>query len=240
MSILVPAILPSSRRDLEEKLSRLEGLAEEVQIDVVDGVFASPPTWPYSEDSHSLRQEIAKSDTLLEFGRFRFEVDLMVSNPEDICGMWISGGATKLTVHAESTRYLSRVIELLKSTYGYDKDFAPGLLSLGFAINVGSDLALIEQYIDEIDYVQFMGIARIGHQGEPFDERVVRKIAQFKKQYPQVPVQVDGGVSLTNAPLLLSAGASKLVVGSDLWKAGNLGEEILRFEEIGEKYGTYH
>lgn len=240
MGILVPAILPSSRRDLEDKLSRLVGLADRVQIDVVDGKFATPPTWPYSEGLDMFQKEVANQETLLEMGRFRFEVDLMVEDPEAVCGMWISAGANKLTVHAESTRYIARLIDTLKNTYGYDKDFAPGLLSLGLALNVESDLALIEQYLNDIDYVQFMGIAHIGHQGEPFDERVVRKITQFKRVYPHVSVQVDGGVSLSNAPALLSAGANKLVVGSALWKASDLGEEILRFEEIGEKYGIYH
>lgn len=240
MGILVPAILPHSRRDLEDKLSRLVGLADRVQIDVVDGKFAAPPSWPYTENFQNFRDEVTQQETLLELGRFRYEMDLMVSNPEEMCGVWIAAGANKLTVHAESTRYIPQLIESLKNTYGYDKDFAPGLLSLGLALNVASELSLIEQYIDDIDYVQFMGIAHIGHQGEPFDERVVRKIAQFTRSYPHMPVQVDGGVSLKNAPALLTAGASRLVVGSDLWRADNLGEEMLRFEEMGERYGLYH
>ena len=47
MSIIVPAILPTSFEDLEEKLAQLHGLVDSVQIDSVDGHFATPASWPY-------------------------------------------------------------------------------------------------------------------------------------------------------------------------------------------------
>jgi pentose-5-phosphate-3-epimerase len=55
MSVIVPAILPTSRDDLDEKLLRLHGLVDAVQVDVVDGRFVTPASWPYKDAQGSTR-----------------------------------------------------------------------------------------------------------------------------------------------------------------------------------------
>jgi ribulose-phosphate 3-epimerase len=239
MSIIVPSILTPFRGDLVEKLKRLDERVENVQIDVVDGTYASPATWPYTPPEDDA-PELAILDGLFEFGRFRYEVDLMVSNPEEVVGTWIDAGASRVVIHVESTNYLPQLLNDLVRHYGHDKGFAPDLLSLGLSINVGTDSSILEQYLDKIDFVQFMGIDRIGMQGQLFNPKVVEKIQEFKKQHPKVEVQVDGGVSLTTAPALLAAGVDRLVVGSDLWKAGNLDAELKEFDLLISQYGAYH
>ena len=62
MSIIVPAILPSSRRDLVTKLDALAGLVDEVQVDIVDGLFAGPATWPYDTGPSELSRMLASGD----------------------------------------------------------------------------------------------------------------------------------------------------------------------------------
>jgi ribulose-phosphate 3-epimerase len=163
----------------------------------------------------------------------------MVNAPEIVAGSWIEAGAQRLTLHVESTNYLSKTVTELEVKYGHAKDFAPNLISLGLAINIGSDLSVLDPYIDHVDYVQFMGIATIGKQGEPFDKRVLRKIALLKNKYPQLLIQVDGGVSLMTAPALLTAGVDRLIVGSALWRAPNLAEELQKFNDLVQEYGIY-
>ncbi|KKK47770.1 hypothetical protein LCGC14_3151840, partial [marine sediment metagenome] len=34
-------------------------------------------------------------------------------------------------------------------------------------------------FINDIDFVQFMGIEKIGYQGQPFDKRVIDKIIDY-------------------------------------------------------------
>jgi ribulose-phosphate 3-epimerase len=202
MSVIIPAILPKSREDLDEKLLRLRGLVDAVQVDVVDGRFVVPPTWPYDKDGARTADQ-PKGDTFPLLGQMNFEVDLMVEEPEHVIRHWIEAGATRITIHAETTRMLNRLVDDFQTKYGHDKDFTPELLSFGLAINVTTDTALIEPFIHRCDYVQFMGIAKIGKQGEPFDKRVLPKISAFRKKYPDMPLQVDGGVSFETAPLLL-------------------------------------
>lgn len=239
MGIIVPAIIPTSRKDLEEKLSRLSGLCEEVQIDIVDGVFAGPATWPYVDDRAEPSRMLAGGGLLPRAGEFRFEIDLMSGDPESVAGVWIGLGASRLTVHSESTRFIPRFLESTNSIYGHDGDFTPGLLLLGLSIGIETDLALIEPYLKKIDYVQFMGIRKIGHQGEPFDVRVLAKIAMFRKRYPTIEIQVDGGITLENAPKLLKAGVKRLVVGSALWKAPDLASRYREFDELTQRHGIY-
>jgi ribulose-phosphate 3-epimerase len=230
---IIPAILPKSREDLEKKISLLADLVTVVQIDSVDGRFVNPPTWPYIHEAKT--QQALKDDigTLPHQGDIKFEMDLMVENPEAITGVWINAGASRVVIHAESTTSLEKIIKSLEFEYGHTKDFTPGLLSIGIALNIGTELSLIEPYLEYVDYVQFMGIAIIGKQAQPFDKRVLRKISAFKLKYPDIPIQVDGGVSLD------TAGVERLIVGSALWNAPDLKEELVKFNELVEMYGIY-
>lgn len=239
MGIIVPAIIPVSKEDLAQKLTKLSGLCKEVQIDIVDGVYANPASWPFAADATEPARMLAEGLMLPHTGEFRLEIDLMSADPESSAGTWIGLGASRLTVHAESTRFLPRFVESVRAEYGHDTGFASDLLSLGLAIGTETDLALIEPYLSKIDYVQFMGVRTIGRQGEPFAPGVLSRISVFKKRYPKLPIQVDGGVTLENAPKLLKAGVSRLVVGSALWKAPDIAERYRAFDELTQRYGIY-
>jgi ribulose-phosphate 3-epimerase len=244
MSAIVPAILTTSREDLEQKLLQLAGVVSDVQIDIIDGRFAGPATWPYTElgantTADTLSKIFPEGDMLPYADQLQYEMDLMVLDPEKVTGLWIEAGAVRMTIHVESTNYLPKAITDLQVRYGHAKDFAPGLLSLGLAINIGTELSILEPFLADADYVQFMGIATIGKQAQPFDKQVLRKIAQFKNKHPKMTIQVDGGVSLETAPALLSAGVDRLIVGSAIWKAKNLQDEIEKFNQLVQEYGVY-
>ncbi len=234
MSPIVPALLVKSRAELEDKLGRLVGHVSAVQLDVVDGHYVGPATWPYTEGG-------APSGNLAlpALDDFSLELDLMTEDPGKAAGTWIENGITRITIHAESARDLPAVLARLRKEYGHDKGFAPGLLSVGLAIGPATESAMIEPYMDQADYVQFMGILNIGRQGEPFDQRTLQKVRFFHKTYPDMPLQVDGGVTLENAPALLDAGVSRLIIGSGLWKAPNLIEALAAYTALAEEYGLY-
>jgi ribulose-phosphate 3-epimerase len=237
MSILIPAILPTSHEDLEHKLTALYGLVDNVQIDSVDGRFASPATWPYTE-SGEVELTFGTEDHMLPYlGIFTYEIDLMVRDPEKVVGAWINAGVERVVLHAESTNLLAKAIADIQVGFGHAKDFAPGLLSLGIALNVNTDLAIIEPFLDRMDFVQFMGIAEIGKQGQPFDVDILRKIKSFRTRYPELNLQVDGGVSLETAPALLDAGISRLIVGSAIWRSNDIPATIAQFNALLKEHG---
>lgn len=235
--LVVPAILPSSRQDLEEKLGLFSKVpsVHRVQIDVVDGTFAAPASWPFSAKAtkgtpSELEVMIQKGEMLPYLGRLEYEIDLMCLDAEQEVEEWLALGAARFTFHSESVTDISRLFAAVHRRYVLE-GFSP-LFSFGLALNIASDLTLIEPYIDDIDYVQLMGIARIGRQGQPLDPRVFEKVRLFHARYPEMPLQVDGGITFENAKKLIALGVSHLVIGSSLVRAGDPAATIAAFEAL--------
>ncbi len=239
MGLIVPAVLPTSRTDLEEKLALLTRInsVSRVQIDVVDGVFTTPASWPYTAKAE-FRMMVENGEMLPHLDKLTYEIDLMCTNAEVMAEAWLALGATRLTFHAESTTDIGRLLASACRRYGAGDGFASGLVSFGVAINLASDLALIEPCLGEVEYVQFMGIARIGLQGQPFDRRVFEKLKVFHAKHPKIVLQVDGGVSLENAHRLLALGVSDLVVGSNLLSVRDTTAAFKIFEDLQSPYGV--
>jgi len=231
MSIVVPAVLPASEREFEERLARLARVSgvEHIQIDVVDGRFASPASWPCNAP-YEFAALSQRGFMLPELSRITYEIDLMCYDPLKLADAWLAIGATRLTFHAESVMDLARLLAEARERYGTE-------VTCGVALNIASAHTLLTPLLDSIDYVQLMGIAQIGKQGQPFDERVYEKLLVFHKRHPTVPAQIDGGVSLANAKKLLAFGATSLVVGSALDK-GDLSAEIAKFDALESLFGV--
>ncbi|MDO8231705.1 MAG: hypothetical protein Q7T37_00680 [bacterium] len=232
MSLVAPAVLPTSHKDLEEKLAlfgRFPHISR-VQIDVVDGRFASPASWPYTAPTE-FKSLIEHGKTLPFLDRISYEIDLMCEDAHRAADAWLLFGATRLTLHVESVPNFSQFLPRVRNYYG-------DLVSFGIALNVDTDLSLIEKNIDGIDYVQFMGIGRIGIQGQPFDQRVLERIRSFHRRYPKVPIQVDGGVTLQVAKQLLASGVSGLVVGSGILRAEDPVAAFDAFERLKSPFGV--
>lgn len=240
MSVIIPAVLAPSSAAIARELQALSGLADIVQIDVVDASRHGTLTWPYTEDASALESFANEGGTLADWGSFKYEIDLMVANQAQVAGAWIALGAQRIILHEESVPDLHEAIASFKKSYGHDAAFAPELLSLGLGVHAETDFSRIDPHVSEIDYIQFMGIAREGKQGEQFHEPVLDAIRAFRKRHPDVAIQVDGGVSLDTAPYLLDAGVGKLVVGSALKKGGTVQAVFQSFVEIAERYGRYN
>lgn len=232
MSIVVPAVLPSSRQDFKERLRLFAHIpsVNRVQIDVVDGRFATPASWPYTAPSE-WRAMVRAGEMLPEAHRITYEIDLMCYDAERSAAGWLALGATRLTLHGESATDLPRLLASMRARYG-------SIVSYGIALNINSSLGLIESSLTEIDYVQLMGIAHIGKQGQPFDTRVLEKAVIFHTHHPGIPLQIDGGVSLANAKKLLGLGITSLVIGSGILKAEDPAAEVEKFEALESSFGV--
>lgn len=133
-----------------------------------------------------------------------FEVHLMVKNPDAIADKWIERGAKRLSMHSVGE-------SLAKHREGAE---------VGLAVVLQKPLEEVFPFLDFVDYVHLMSIAEIGAQGHALDERIFDRIREVRKNFPNLPISVDGGVNLMNYKKVLDAGANRLVVGSgfhDLW-----------------------
>ncbi len=232
MSFISPAVLPSSFKDLEEKLTLFGSFPHisRVQIDVVDGRFAYPASWPYTNPKE-FKTLLTETKTLPFLDRITYEIDLMCEDAHRAADDWLLFGATRLTLHIESVPNFEEFLRRVKNYYG-------DVVSLGLAINIDTNLSLLEQNIEGIEYVQFMGIRRIGVQGQPFDPRVLDTIRIFHHRYPKISMQVDGGVTLQTAKQLLVYGVSGLVVGSSIVRADDPVSAFITFESLRSPYGV--
>lgn len=232
---IIPAIIPKTFADLQEKMSLVSELVPMVQIDVMDGIFVPEKAWPYAR---AIDQDFA--DILKEIKGFPFweeldyEVDLMVSNPERVWEDWLIAGAKRVILHAESTTDPLALIMEMKKKLPRSDSFL--YTEVGLALNIDTPNEKIESLIPEIDFVQFMGIEKIGFQGQPFDERVLQKIRDLRGKFPNVTISVDGGVNKKSAPELVKAGANRLVAGSAIFESGDIAVALEEFQELIEGY----
>lgn len=204
MPAIVPAIIPESRDHLEKTLGLTSTFTHEVQIDIVDGVFVPFRSWPYGEGEAVMHLKSLIKD-------FNVEVDLMVMEPESVIESYLASGVRKVVIHLEST---SKLEEILTWKERYD-------FRIGFSINSDTDVSMLTTVIESADYVQLMGIAHIGSQGQPFDARVLARITELLKLYPNLLISIDGSVNLETLPQLYIAGARRFVAGSSILKAGD-------------------
>lgn len=196
---IIPSILVNTNEELVEKIIAIEPHVERVHLDIADGIFVPNMTMLGLE-------EMGELDTNL-----KVEVHLMVSKPENHIVHWLETFADKFVFHIEATLQAQKVIDAAKEA---DK-------MVGVALNPQTPIAEIEPFIDQVDFVHFMTVEP-GFYGGKFVESVIDKIKDFHFYYPDKPIEVDGGVTPENAPKLVEAGATILVVGSYLWKSKNI------------------
>jgi ribulose-phosphate 3-epimerase len=215
MREIIPAILPENYNDLCGHVEALEGSVSQVQVDICDGIFVPSKCWPYKNDSGELGKILEQEEGLPQWEKIDYEVDLMVQNPILDAEKWIQAGAKRLIFHIESEG-IPETMEMLKVEHKYTKE--DDLLEVGVAINIDTPISALKYIIDDISFVQCMGIDRIGYQHEKFDERVLEKVKEIKEKYPDTIIAVDGGVDFENLQSLIGAGVDRFVAGHSIFQ----------------------
>ncbi|HEC32767.1 MAG TPA: hypothetical protein ENI63_00725 [Candidatus Kaiserbacteria bacterium] len=230
---IIPAIMPDNYNDLLRKSERVKGVVPYAQIDVMDGKFVPSISWPYDDEGIKRFESMVNNDEMLPYWEeIDYEIDLMVENPEHIVKDWIKLGARRIIVHFESTNRLREIIAILDDRVLEEKDLvAVAPVEFGVAISSDTSFDSLFPYMYDIDFVQFMGIKKIGYQGEKFDENVIERIKGLRAQCPHLIISVDGGVSLETAPKLINAGVSRLVSGSSIFNSRNIIETISKLKQ---------
>jgi len=226
MTEVIPAIIPDTFQILRDEMSQMKQLVSLVQIDVIDGKFAPEATWPYSNNKEAriFTEIIAQKRGFPFWDKLQFEADLMVQNPEDVIDDWIMAGASAVIIHASSTEKHEEIFNTL-SEQG---------TGIGLALKPSDSNEIIDQFIEQIDFVQIMGSDEIGYHGVELDPLVYDKIADIRKAYPELSIAVDIGVTVTTAPKLVQAGVTRLVSGSAIFESEDMAEAINRLEQAGQ------
>lgn len=240
MAEIIPAIMPLNYEDLKNKTALVRGLAPVVQVDIADGIFVKNLTWPFFTKTlsgetfleHDIDQHfraiLNEQDGLPFWEDIDFELDLMVADAVENFDLYAKLGPKRIIFHLEAVGDLAEFKDFLEGIDLYIKDN----IQLGLAINPDTSMEQIFPLINSVDFIQCMGIRRIGFQGQDFDPQVVDNVKKLKEKFPDLIIAVDGGVNFETAPALISAGAERLVIGSAIFNTNDIIDTIENFKSL--------
>lgn len=202
MPIIAPSLLSANFLQLQRDCDMLNNsMADWYHLDVMDGRFV-----PNISFGPMLIDFFRKATTKI------CDVHLMIEEPEKYTDAFHKAGADILTVHIEACKHLHRNIQQIKQLG----------MQAGVAINPHTPAEALKDILPDIDLVCIMSV-NPGFGGQSFIPHTLNKIKALKEMIlagnHDVKIEVDGGVTLNNAPSILAAGADVLVAGNTVFKS---------------------
>ncbi len=215
MAKLSPSMLSADFSRLAESISQIEkGGADYVHMDVMDGAFVP---------NISFGAVVIKS--LVGKTGLPFDVHLMIEHPEQRIPDFATPQTEYIVVHQEACTHLDRVIHQIKELG----------CKAGVAINPATPVSVLECILAEVDLVLVMSV-NPGFGGQKFIPYTALKVCELdeirRNEELDFVIEVDGGVNLENARMLVESGADLLVAGSAVFGAEDVVSRCEEFKRI--------
>lgn len=221
--ILSPSLLSADFSRLGEEVRALEKAGVKwLHLDVMDGSFAPNLTFG-----------IPVIAALRPLCNLFFDTHLMIENPGRRVDDFIKAGANLVVIHLEAAKNPRQVLEKIKNAG----------VKTGVSINPGTEISALRWLLPVADMIMLMGV-NPGFSGQKFIPQTIEKTRECRAYldglgYASTPIQVDGGVSETNAAELVAVGASSLVSGSAFFGQKNYAEALKNFDSASARASSH-
>lgn len=213
--LIAPSVLSADFANLQRDIEMINSSeADWFHVDVMDGVFVPNISFGFPVLA-----------ALNKYAKKPLDVHLMIVNPDQYIERFAAAGAELITVHYEACPHLHRTIQAIH---------AAGCKA-GVALNPHTPVALLKDILIDLDMVLIMSV-NPGFGGQQFIPNSLNKIAELRAMAAQVNptllIEVDGGIGIHNADLLLQAGANVLVAGNAIFGADSPTEMIVALKQV--------
>ncbi|MEA2109940.1 MAG: ribulose-phosphate 3-epimerase [Pseudomonadota bacterium] len=211
--MIAPSILSADFGRLAEEIRAVDKAgADLIHVDVMDGHFVPNLT---------IGPGVVKA--LRPHTKLLLDVHLMIDNPECFIDAFAEAGSDIITVHAEASVHLHRLIQQIKEHE----------LKAGVSINPATPVSVLENILDDIDLVLVMTV-NPGFGGQQLIPGALNKVAALRNLIDRrrlpVLLEVDGGVNLDTIEAADKAGANIFVAGSAVFSTDNYADIINRLK----------
>lgn len=221
---LSPSLLAADFCRLQDEITFFNNCnAEWLHLDIMDGHFVP-----------NISFGIPVLAALRPITTKVFDVHLMILNPDNYLKIFQQAGADKITVHYEACPHLVRTLQQIKELG----------MSPAVAVNPHTPVSLLKDVFPFVEMILIMSV-NPGFGGQKFIPQTINRVRELRNlldiSYPDVIIQIDGGVDLNNASALIKAGADNLVAGTSVFKAADRENTVNKFYEMAEniKNGQY-